>query len=319
MRITHLLAIGVVAIVAAACTGSGAGSASAGSAAAVVSAAPSEAPSVAPSATPDPCATANLALVTAGTLTIGTDNPAYPPYFLENKDGSKTKPWELGDPTNGTGFESAVGYAIAKQLGFTPDQVIWSFVPFLNSFAPGAKDFDFDLNQVTYKAERAQTADLSKGYYFGNQSLVVIKDSPIGKLAAAGTLTVSAMKPFVFGAQVGTTSFDAINALIVPTSATQVFDSNDLAIKALGDGSIDGVVVDLPTADFITNVQLENSLLAGQFDGGTPEYFSAVLGKDSGLTDCLDAAITALTDDGTMAQLASKWLPFQDSVPVFKP
>ncbi len=305
--------IAVLATALAACTSSGA---------APSSAAPSVASSVAPSsaapseavASPDACAKDGLTLVTPGTFTIGTDNPAYPPYFLENTDGSKTEPWELGDPTNATGFESAVGFAIADQLGFSRDEVTWVVVPFANAFAPGPKTFDIDLNQVSFKPERAETADLSKGYYFGNQSLVAMEGKPI----AAVTSTRS-LKDFTFGAQVGTTSLDAINTLIEPTTAPQVFDSNDAAIQALSQGSIDGVVVDLPTADFITNVQLEGSTIVGQFKGGTPEHFSAVLSKDSPLTACVDTAIDALVNDGTLEALASQFLPFQDAVPVFGP
>lgn len=290
------------------------------SATAVPSASPSAAPSAtaaptaSPSPTPDACARENLALVTSGKLTIGTDNPAYPPYFLENEDGHKTDPWELGDPTNGTGFESAMGYAIAKQLGFTKDEVSWIFVAFNDSYAPGAKAFDFDLNQVSYKTERAATADLSDGYYFGNQSLVALKSSPLAKVTS-----VAALKDYVYGAQVGTTSYDAIGGVIAPSKDAQVFDTNDAAIEALKNKSIDGLVVDLPTADFITNVQLDGSVIVGQFAAGTPEHFSAVLSKGSALTPCVNAAIAALDADGTLDALASQWLPFQDAVPVFQP
>lgn len=281
----------------------------------------SVAPSVEPSAPPesaspsaDACAKDSLAVVAPGKLTLGTDNPAYPPYFAENDDGSKTAPWELGDPTNGKGFEAAVGYAIAEQLGFTKDEVVWTVVPFANAFAPGPKDFDLDLNQVSFKPERAETADLTDGYYFGNQSLVVLKSSPL-----ATATSIAALKDYIFGAQVGTTSYDAITDVIAPTKDPQVFDTNDAAIQALGQGSIDGVIVDLPTADFITNVQLEDSTIVGQFAGGTPEHFSAVLAKDSPLTDCVNVALAALTDDGTLDKLASEFLPFQDSVPLFQP
>ena len=190
----------------------------------------------------------------------------------------------------------------------------WIVVPFANSFAPGPKTFDIDLNQVNYKSERTQTADLTKGYYFGNQALVVLKDSPLAKAT-----TVAELKDYVYGAQVGTTSYDAIGSVIAPSKAALVYDTNDLAIKALGNKTIDGVVVDLPTADYITNVQVENATIVGQFEGGTPEYFSAVLGKGSTLTPCVDAAIDSLTADGTLDKLASTWLPFQDSVPVIKP
>jgi polar amino acid transport system substrate-binding protein len=313
MRRLTVSSLALIAILAAACTSAGS-SASPAASPPASAAAVSTAPSVAPSATPDACAKDNLALVTAGKFTIGTDNPAYPPYFAENADKHVTAPWEIGDPTNGEGFESAVGYAIADRLGFDKADVAWIVVPFANSFAPGPKTFDIDLNQVTYKAERTQTADLTKGYYFGNQALVVLKDSPLAKAT-----TVAELKDGVYGAQVGTTSYDAIGTIIAPTKPALVYDTNDLAIKALGNKTIDGVMVDLPTADFITNVQVENATIVGQFDGGTPEYFSAVLGKGSTLTPCIDAAIDSLTADGTLDKLASTWLPFQDTVPVIKP
>jgi polar amino acid transport system substrate-binding protein len=315
MRKTTLPALGLIAILAAACSNAGSSASPAASAVPSSSTAiASSAPSAVPSASPDTCAKANLALATPGKLTIGTDNPAYPPYFAENADKHKTPPWELGDPTNGQGFESAVGYAIADRMGFAKTDVTWIVVPFGNSFAPGPKAFDLDLNQVNYKVERTQTADLSKGYYFGNQSLVVLKTSPLAKATS-----IAQLKDYVYGAQVGTTSYDAIGSLIAPTKEARVYDTNDLAIKALGSKTIDGVVVDLPTADYITNVQVQNAVIVGQFDGGTPEYFSAVLAKSSPLTDCVNIAIDSLTEDGTLDTLASTWLPFQDTVPTFKP
>jgi polar amino acid transport system substrate-binding protein len=307
-KTTGIAFAGMLAILLAACT-SGAATPS--------SAAPSVESSVAPSeaaATPDTCAKDSLALVTAGAFTIGTDNPAYPPYFLENTDGSKTEPWELGDPTNATGFESAVGYAIADKLGFGREEVTWVVVPFANAFAPGPKTFDIDLNQVTDTPERRQTVDLTKGYYFGNQSLVALEGTPI-----AAVSSTSSLKDYMFGAQVGTTSLDAINTLIQPTNDPQVFDTNDAAIQALGQRSIDGIVVDLPSADYITNVQLDGSTIVGQFKGGIPEHFSAVLAKDSPLTPCVEAAIDVLINEGTLEALASQFLPFQDAVPVFGP
>ena len=315
MHKTTVLSIGLIAVLAAACSsGAASPSASATAAASATPAAVSIAPSVAPSPSAAACAQADLALVTPGKLTVGTDNPAYPPYFAENTGGKKTAPWELGDPTNGNGFESAVAYAIATKLGFTKDSVTWVVVPFINSFAAGAKTFDFDVNQVSFNAQRAQTADLSTGYYFGNQSLVVMKTNPLAKATS-----IAQLKGGTFGAQVGTTSLDAINTIIAPTKDAKVYDTSDAAIAALGSGTLDGVVVDLPTADYITNVQLNGSTIVGQFANGTPEHFSAVLAKGSALTSCLNTAIDSLTADGTLKTLASKWLPFQDSVPVFKP
>ncbi len=177
--------VALVSILTAACT-TGASSPSASLAPSVPP--PSSAPVDSASPSADACATDSLAVITSGRLTVGTDNPAYPPYFAENEDGSKTDPWELGDPTNGKGFESAVAYAIADQLGFATEDVTWVVVPFANAFAPGPKEFDFDLNQVSYKAERAETADLTEGYYFGNQSLVVLDSSPLATATSIASL-----------------------------------------------------------------------------------------------------------------------------------
>jgi polar amino acid transport system substrate-binding protein len=321
MRKPLLLSLGLIALLGAACTSGGGASPNASAAAtAASSAAPSVGASTAPSAAPSAsaaaaCAKADLALVTPGTFTIGTDNPAYPPYFATPEGSAKpTAPWQIGDPTNGNGFESAVGYAVAGKLGFAKNEITWIVVPFGNSFAPGPKTFDIDLNQVNFKTERTQTADLSKGYYFGNQSVVTLKASPFAKAT-----TIADLKNAQWGAQVGTTSLDAIDTLIAPTKKALVYDTNDLAVKALGNKTIDAIMVDLPTADYITSVQVENATIVGQFQGATPEYFSAVLQKGSKLTDCVNQAIDALTADGTLDQLVKAWLPFQASVPVIKP
>lgn len=318
MRTYHVLAIGLVAVVAAACSGSGAASPSASTAPAATVAA-SVAPSVAevPSATPDACAPANLALVTPGKLTIGTDNPAYPPYYAENADGSKTAPWELGDPTNGQGFESAFAYTLATTLGFTPDQVTWVYVPFVNSYAPGPKAFDFDINQVSYSAERAQAVDMSDGYYFVNQAVVSLADNPISEIT-----TVSALAPFRFGAQVGTTSYKTITDVIKPTTAPSVYDSNDAAISALNAKQIDAIVVDLPTAFYMSAAQLDNGKVVGQFvlpSGADVEHFSLVLPKDSKVTPCVNAAIATLKDAGRLDAVTQEWLARKVSAPVFAP
>jgi len=324
MRKPLLLSLGLVAMLAVACTSAGGASPSASVASVApttaASSAPSVAPSVAPSTAPSAsaaaaCAMADLTLVTPGKFTIGTDNPAYPPYFATPEGSAKpAAPWQIGDPTNGNGFEAAVGYAIADKLGFSKADVAWVVVPFANSFAPGPKTFDIDLNQVNFKVARTQTADLSKGYYFGNQSVVTLKNSPFAKAK-----TIADLKDAQWGAQVGTTSLDAINTLIAPSKQPLVYDTNDLAVKALGNKTIDAIMVDLPTADYITNVQVQNATIVGQFQGATPEYFSAVLQKGSKLTDCVNQAIDALTADGTLDQLVKKWLPFQAAVPVIKP
>jgi polar amino acid transport system substrate-binding protein len=307
-------ALALTALIAvAACTGGGASPTPA-----PATAAPSQAPAseaaVSPSPTPDACAKDGLSLVAAGKLTLGTNNPAYPPYFKQNPAGN-TAPWDKdqGDPTTGEGFESAVGYAIADKLGFAKGEVAWVVVPFENSYAPGPKTFDFDLNQVSYTAARAETADLSDGYYFGPQTVVTLKTSPFAKAT-----TIAELKGAKIGAQVGTTSYDAIVNVIAPTAAPSAYNDNDAAIQALKVKQIDAIVVDLPTSDYITNVQLDGSTIVGTLDAGSPEHFSAVLTKGSPLTACVNQAIKGLTDDGTLKTLTDKWLPFAGT-PVLKP
>src|SRR4051794_685092 len=234
------------------------GACTSGASPAASTAAPSVAPSTAasgpasvePSASADPCNKANLPLATPGRINIGTDNPAYPPYF-DIPEGGASKPWALGDPTDGKGFESAFAYALVGKLGFAKEDVNWLVIPFDNSYAPGAKPFDLDINQVSYSAERAQAVDMSDGYYTLNQSVVALAANPLAKVTS-----ISGMKDFKFGAQVGTTSLDAINNVIAPTAKAKVYSSNDDAIAALQAKQIDGLVVDLPTAFYVTGAQV---------------------------------------------------------------
>ena len=263
------------------------------------------------------CMAESLETKTAGTLTVGTDNPAFPPYFLP-REGGNTEPWDpsQGDPTTGEGFESAVAYAVAEALGFSEDQVEWVVVPFANSFAPGPKEFDFDINQVSFTEERTQNADLSEGYYFGNQAVVVAEDS-----AFADATTITELKDARLGAQVGTTSFEAIEEVIQPNVEASVYDTNDAAIDALDAGQIDGIVVDLPTAFFIIFVQTEGNTVIGQIGpdaGAEPQPFSLVLEKDSPITDCVNEAILSLREDGTLDDLAVEWLE-DETVPQLQP
>lgn len=317
MRRTTISSLGLIVILAAACTSAGS-SASPSSAASPSAAVVSTAPSVAPSASPDACAAANLTLVAPSKLTIGTDNPAFPPYFSENADGSKTDPWEFGDPTNGLGFESAFAYALAEQLGFTKDQVAWTYVPFDSSYAPGPKTFDFDINQVSFTEERAQAVDMSDGYYFVNQAVVSLADSPVASVTSTAALAV-----FRFGAQTGTTSYKTITDVIKPTAEVSLYDSNDAAIAGLKAKQIDAIVVDLPTAFFIVGGgQLDNGKVVGQFaapSGADAEHFSIVLPKGSSLTTCVNGAITAISGDGSLAAITKEWLSDKVSAPVFTP
>jgi polar amino acid transport system substrate-binding protein len=317
-RIAAVLAL--TGMVLAACSG-GASPTPAPSAAptAAPSAAPTAAPTVAPTATPNACAPENLKTLAAGTLTIGTDNPAYSPYWLP-RDGGNKPPWTTkysGDPTTGTGFESAVAYAVADKLGFTKDQVAWVAVKFDNSYAPGPKPFDFYLAQVSAKPERAKTADLSDGYYSLNQSLIAVTGTPI-----ASAKSIADLKGYQFGAQAGTTSYDTIVNVIKPDKAPRVYDSNDAAIQALANKQIDGLVVDLPTAFYIVgSVQVDNGTIVGQFapTGAEKEHLSLVLAKDSPLTSCVNQALAAMTEDGTLAKLTQEWMADKANAPVITP
>jgi polar amino acid transport system substrate-binding protein len=304
-------ALALVSAFAAACSSGGATPSPVASQAATI--APSTAASEAPSPTPDACAPANLALKTPGMLTIGSDNPAYPPYF--EPSASNPPPWELGDPTSGQGFEGAVAYAIANKLGFSNAQVTWVATPFNNAIQPGAKDFDLYFQEVSYTAERAQAVDLSDGYYDVAQAVVAVKGTPI-----AAVTTVSGLAGFQFGAQVGTTSYNLIGSTIAPTKDAKVYDTNDAALTALNNGQIDGLVTDLPTAFYMTAAQMDAGVIVGQFPvqpGG--EHFSAVLDKGSTLTPCVNAAIAALKADGTLASITQEWLADKANAPVFQP
>ncbi len=254
----------------------------------------------APAAIPG-CAKGSLNLVEDGVLTIGADNPAFPPWF---GGAEKTKPWKVSDPYSGKGYESAVSYAVARQLGFTKAQVKWTVVPFNNSFRPGKKPFDFYITQVSYTPERAKAVDFSKSYYFVNQSVVGRKGTPIAKAKS-----IAALKPFKLGVQVGTTSYTYITKYIKPSSSPLVFDTNDAAVQALKNGQIDGIVVDLPTAFYVTAVQVDDGVIVGKLPTkGTKERFGMVFQKGNPLRTCVNKALDRLWRDGTIKKLQTTYL-----------
>jgi polar amino acid transport system substrate-binding protein len=256
------------------------------------------------------CTPDDLALLNAGELTIGADNPAYPPWF----GGAEKKPWKVSDPYSGKGYESAVAYAVAKQLGFARSAVSWTYVPFSNSFRPGKKPFDIYLTQVSYSPERAKVVDFSKAYYYVNQAVVGRKGTPIAKAK-----TKSALKDYKFGAQLGTTSYQYIVNSIKPSSSPLVFKNNDLAVQALKSGQIDGLVVDLPTAFYVTAAQVDDGVIVGQFAStGTKERFGLVLQKGSALTSCVNKALDRLWANGTIKSLQQAWLSKATGAPVLK-
>jgi polar amino acid transport system substrate-binding protein len=239
------------------------------------------------------CDPASLETLADGTLTMGTSEPAFEPWMVDN------------DPSNGEGYESAVAYAVAERLGYAEDQVEWVRVPFEAAIAPGAKDFDVAINQFSITEERRQAVDFSSPYYDVRQTVVTTAGSP-----AEGATGVDELGEVLFGAQVGTTSLQAIEQLIGPTLQPQVFNSNEDAVTALQNGQVDAIVVDLPTAFFVTAVQLEDGVIVGQLPeiGEDPEQFGMVLDLDSPLTDCVSQAVDSLEADGTLDQLQQEWL-----------
>ena len=250
------------------------------------------------------CAPADLKTKTAGTLTIGTDSPAYAPWF------------EDGKPANGKGFESAVAYAVAGKLGYDQPAVKWVTASFTSVIQPGAKPFDLDVNQFSITPERQKAVDFSSGYYDVTQAVVTIKGSK-----AAGVTTLAGLTGLKIGAQVGTTSYKAVTDVIKPTSDPKVFDDNDKAKLALANGQIDALVVDLPTALYLAAADLKNGVVVGQLPAttsGTIEQFGIVLEKDSSLTDCVTQAVDALRSDGTLKTLETTWLTDAAGAPLLK-
>ncbi len=263
------------------------------SALALTACAPQATPTTPPTTATNACAKPTLTTVTTGKLTIATDEPVYPPWFNDNK------------PENGEGFEGAVAAAVATKMGYTTAEVAWVRVPFNNAIAPGPKTFDFDINEFSITDERRQAVDFSAPYYDVTQAVIALKTSKI-----AGAKSLADLKNAKLGAQVGTTSLKAITDVIKPTGQPNVYNNNDDAKAALQNGSIDGLVLDLPTAFYVTGAEIDNSTIVGQLPqpAGTPEQFGLVLDKGSSLTSCVSQAVDALKADGTLGRLRDKWL-----------
>lgn len=251
------------------------------------------------------CAQQNAsALLMPGVLTIGTDNPAFEPWFAGGVP-DKDSVWKYNDPSTGKGYESAIAYAIADQLGFTTDQVVWVVVPFNESYKPGDKAFDFDLNEIEYTPDRAQAVDFSDGYYNVQQALVAKKGTPITEVT-----TFAELKQYKLGVQIGTTSFTYVDENIQPDQDPNVYDRSVDVIAALNAGQIDGYVTDAPTA--YVNVlisQVKDGEVVGQFPTiGEQGYYGALFEKGNPLVACVNMAIATLQEDGTLAGLQTEWL-----------
>ncbi len=240
--------------------------------------------------------------VTDGKLTIGTGEPAYYPWVIDDA------------PESGEGFEAAIAYAVAEQLGFAAEDVVWVRTTFDEAIAPGPKNFDFNLQQFSITDERKQNVDFSSAYYETTQVVITTESS-----RAAGATSIADLKDLLIGAATGTTSFDAIEQQIAPTAGAQAFNSNDDAKLALESGTVDAIVVDLPTAFYLTGVELTGGLIIGQLakaDGKSGDEFGLVLAKDSALTSAVTAAVDALRDNGTLQQIADTWLADAADAPV---
>ena len=258
-------------------------------------------PAASGTATQDSCATENLTLVAPGTLTVGTDfGFMFPPWIVKS------------DPTNGKGFESAVTYEVAKRLGFAASDVEWVDVPFNKSYAPGPKDFDFDINNISVTEERDQAVDFSDSYYDLTQALMVLEGSPI-----ENATTMDEIRDAVFGAQIGTTSLEFINTVIQPTQPAKVYDTTNDAKAALRNGQLDGLVLDLPTAYFEAYINTPNGALVGQFPS-TGEHLGMLFEEGNSLRDCVNGVLAQMEADGTLQQLQDKWLADYLNVPVIE-
>jgi polar amino acid transport system substrate-binding protein len=243
------------------------------------------------STTATACTPGKLPTHSKGVLTVATDKPAYPPYFEDD------------EPANGEGFESAVAYAIGKQLGYAPAKVKWTVEPFNASFAPGPKDFDFDVNEISITPAREKAVDFSSPYYTANQAVVALKDSD-----AAGASSLADLKGAKIGVQIGTTSLEAVEEVIQPDERPQVFNSSDDVVTALKNEQIDAVVVDLPTALYLTAAQVPAAKVVGQFPAPGGDQWGALLAKGSALTACVSKAVDAIEASGQLEQLNKRWM-----------
>ena len=239
-------------------------------------------------------------LYAKGVLTVATDKPVYPPWFVNNK------------PANGQGYESAVAYAVAAQLGFSKSQVTWAYEPFNSSYAPGPKKFDFDINEISYSAARAQAVTFSDSYYDVQQALVALKNSPIVTKHSPADL-----KSYVFGDQVGTTSLQFINSQIQPSQTPKVFETLNDVKQALQTKQIAALVTDTPTAEFITT-EIPGSVVVAQFPS-TGEHYGLLFAKGNQLVTCVNKALATLKSNGTLAKLTAQYLKDFTSVPTIQP
>lgn len=256
------------------------------------------------------CAKDGLNLAKKGQLSLATDNPAFDPWWT---GGSKSKDWEINDPSTGKGFESAVAYNIARRLGFGKKQVTWQAVPWSKSFAPGKKPFDFYLAQVSIKPERAKNVTFSTGYYNVNQAVAGLTSNPISKVRS-----LNGLKRYRLGAALGTTSYDYIVRYIRPELQPRVYDTVNDVVTALKTKQIDGLVTDFDSMGYLTNVQVPGSKVIGRLPTrGKPEQFGLVFQKGNPLATCVNKALAQARRDGALKRLEVRWLG-QTGAPILR-
>jgi polar amino acid transport system substrate-binding protein len=245
------------------------------------------------------CAMDDLDLVQDGVLTVATGEPAFEPWVIDD------------DPTNQQGFEAAVAYAVATEMGFSPEQVTWVRTGFDEAIQPGPKTFDFNLQQFSISAERDEVVDFSDPYYVTAQALVAFADSPV-----VAATTVADLKGYVLGAQIGTTSLAYIEEIIQPDTAPPVYDTNSDAKSALEAGQVDALVFDLPTAHFITAVEIPEATIVGVLEASEAQAdrFGLLFASGSPLVPCVNEALAALDSAGTLDALVEEWLAQEGTI-----
>lgn len=252
--------------------------------------------------TTGPASTALEGTITPGKLTIATGDIAYFPYVIDD------------DPASGEGFEAAVAYAVAEELGYAPEDVEWVRTSFDAAIAPGPKSFDFNIQQYTITDERKQSVDFSTPYYAASQAVVAIEGG-----AADGVDSIAGLKDLVLGAMSGSTSAATIEEAIDPNVEPLLFNSNEDAVAALQAGQIDAIVLDLPTAYYATGVYIEDSFIVGELPAaGVPDEWGLLLSKDSPLTAAVSAAVDAIRANGTLQAITDEWLGSGQGVTLLK-
>jgi len=289
-------------------------------------------PEPTPSAVADACATETISaqLKNAPRLTLSTDLPAFPPWFVGDateqypNEPEGGDPWTndadfSSDPYSGQGFESATAYAVAEAMGFDPEEVDW--IPntvFEQAFAPGEKAFDFHMAQIAITDERAQAVTFSDPYFESNQSVLALTSNDITNAAS-----IDDLKAFKLGAAANTTSLAFIESGIAPDVEPSVFNDNATALQALQSGTIDGIVVDLSTAFFMRDAELEDfdtpdpeGTIVGQFGPpAEPDHVGFVLELDNPLVDCVNQAIAQIQEDGTAQAILDEWINTGEEIP----